>query len=104
MVRMKAREKLIKFWNETIGDEIKAERAAKSLQRQAEIDVAEAHEKYENAQGDFEKAKLDAKDDAKEGFKKIVDCHRKMLVEKKKFEDAVAIYEALFEEKPRLLE
>ena len=100
----KTRKKLIDFWNQTIGDEVKANRAAKSLQRQAEIDVADAHENYEAAQADFEKAKMGAKDDAKEGFKKIVEKHRKMLIEKKKFDDAVLMYESLFEEKPRLLE
>lgn len=101
---MTARKKLIEFWDKTIGDKVKTERAAKSLQRQAEIDVAEAHESYENAQTTFEKAKLDAKDDTKEGFKKIVKSYKDMLIEKKKFDDTVAMYEALFEEKPRLLE
>jgi hypothetical protein len=42
---MSVRKKLIDFWNKEIGDEIKAERAAKSLQRQAEIDVANAQER-----------------------------------------------------------
>jgi hypothetical protein len=101
---MNTKKKLIEFWNREIGDEIKANRAARSLQRQAEIDVAEAHDDYEAAQAAFEKAKMDAKDNAKEGFKDIVEKHRKMLITKKKFDDAVLMYEDLFEEKPRLLE
>jgi len=99
-----ARAKLIEFWNKEIGDEIKAARAAKSLQRQAEIDVANAQECYENAKAEFEKAKMDAKDDWKGGFKKIAEKHRTMVVEKKAFDDVISIYESLFEEKPRLLE
>ena len=60
---MGVRQNLIDFWNKEIGDEIKAEKAARSLQRQAEIDIAHAQEEYENAKSDFEKAKMDAKDD-----------------------------------------
>ena len=100
---MSVRKKLIEFWEQAT-DKVSAERAAKSLQRQAEIDVASAQESYESAGADFDKAKMDAKDDSKKGFQKIVETHRKMLVEKKKFEDSISIYEALFGEKPRLLE
>ena len=101
---MSAREKLIEFWNKEIGDEIKAGRAAKSLQRQAEIDVAKAQEDYETATADFEQSKMDAKDDWKGGFQKIAEKHRQMMVEKKAYDDVIEIYESLFEEKPRLLE
>jgi hypothetical protein len=104
MDKVNVRKKLIDFWNKEIGDEIKAERAARSLQRQAEIDVANAQECYENAKADFEKSKMDAKDDWKGGFKKIAEKHRIMSVEKKAYDDIIAIYESLFEEKPRLLE
>lgn len=99
----KKTNKLVAFWNKTVADKVKLARAAKSLQRQAEIDVAKAQEDHENAITDFEKAKMDAKDDPKNGFKKIVSTHRAMTVEKKAFDDAVSIYESLFEEKPRLL-
>ena len=101
--KVNVRKKLIDFWNKEIGDEIKAERAARSLQRQAEIDVAKSQEEYENAKADFEKSKMDAKDDWKGGFKKIAEKHRVMVVEKKAYDDIISIYESLFEEKPRLL-
>jgi len=94
---------LISFWEQKT-DKLTAKRAAKSLQRQAEIDVAKAQEDYEIAKDAFDKAKMDAKDDTKEGFKNIVKTHRAMVVEKKDFDNAIEIYEALFEEKPRLLE
>lgn len=97
------KNKLVLFWETQVKDVVKVARSAKSLQRQAEIDVAKAQEDYENAVTTFDKAKMDAKDDPKTGFQKIVDTHRKMLVAKKKFDDSIAIYEALFEEKPRLL-
>lgn len=99
------KNKLILFWEsiEKTGDKIKATRAARSLQRQAEIDVADANEKYEQANNAFEKAKVDAKDNTKEGFVKIVNSYKKMLIEKRQFDDAVAIYKELFEEPPRLL-
>jgi hypothetical protein len=47
---------------------------------------------------------MDAKDDWKGGFKKIAEKHRIMSVERKAYDDIIAIYESLFEEKPRLLE
>jgi len=104
MVTPKKKNKLVLFWEANAGDKIKATRSCKSLQRQAEIDVAKAQEDYETAKDAFDKAKMDAKDDAKEGFKNIVKTHRAMVVERKDFENAIEIYEALFEEKPRLLE
>lgn len=97
------KNKLVLFWESRVGDKIKAVRASKSLQRQAEIDVAKAQEDFETAKDAFDKAKMDAKDDPKEGFKNIVKTHRAMVVEKKDFENSIEIYEALFEEKPRLL-
>lgn len=97
------KNKLILFWEKT-GDKIVTARASRSLQRQAEIDVAKAQEDFETAKDDFDKAKMDAKDDPKTGFQKIVKTHRAMMVEKKDFDNAIEIYEALFEEKPRLLE
>ena len=97
------KNKLIAFW-EAKTDTLKATRAAKSLQRQAEIDVAKAQEDLENAKSKFDEEKMNAKDDPKEGFKKIVKAHMALQVEQKKFDDAILIYEALFEEKPRLLE
>ena len=98
------KNKLVLFWEAKAGDKIKAIRSSKSLQRQAEIDVAKAQEDFETAKDAFDKAKMDAKDNAKEGFKNIVKTHRAMMVEKKDFDNAIEIYEALFEEKPRLLE
>ena len=97
------KNKLILFW-EKAGDKIAATRASKSLQRQAEIDVAKAQEDFETNKDAFDKAKMEAKDDPKTGFQKIVKTHRAMVVEKKDFDNAIEIYEALFEEKPRLLE
>ena len=97
------KNKLITFW-ETKTDSLKASRAAKSLRRQAEIDVAKAQEDMENAKNKFDEEKMNAKDDTKEGFKKIVKAYMAMQVEQKKFDDAILIYEALFEEKPRLLD
>ena len=98
------KNKLVLFWEAKAGDKIKAIRSSKSLQRQAEIDVAKAQEDFETAKDAFDKAKMDAKDNAKEGFKNIVKTHRAMMVEQKDFDNAIEIYEALFEEKPRLLE
>jgi hypothetical protein len=100
------KNKLVLFWEniEKAGDKIKIGRAARSLQRQAEIDVAKAQEDFEAAITAFDKAKVDAKEDTTKGFKIIVDRHMKVQIEKKKFDDSVAMYEALFEEKPRLLE
>ena len=98
------KNKLVLFWEAKAGDKIKAVRASKSLQRQAEIDVAKAQENFENAKDAFDKAKMDAKDNPKTGFQQIVKTHRAMVVEKKDFDNAIEIYEALFEEKPRLLE
>jgi hypothetical protein len=97
------KNKLVLFWEAKAGDKIKAARASKSLQRQAEIDVAKAQEDFELAKDAFDEAKMKAKDDPKEGFKNIVKTHRAMVVEKKDFENSIEIYEALFEEKPRLL-
>lgn len=100
------KNKLVQFWEqiEQAGDKVKIARAARSLQRQAEIDVAEAHEKYEQAVTNFEKAKTDAKEDTKKGFVDIVNKYRSLQIERKKFDDAKEIYEELFEEPPRLLE
>jgi tetratricopeptide (TPR) repeat protein len=103
VTKTNVRKTLIEFW-EAKTDKKTAQRAAKSLQRQAEIDVAKAQEDYETAKDAFDKAKMDAKDNTKEGFQKIVKTHRAMVVEKKDFDNAIEIYEALFEEKPRLLE
>lgn len=97
------KNKLILFWEKQIGDKVKVAKAARSLQRQAEIDVAKSQEDYENSVTTFEKAKTDAKDNTKTGFQNIVKTHKDMLIEKRKFDDAISIYEALFEEKPRLL-
>lgn len=102
MVQAK-KNKLVLFWEKALGDSVKAARASKSLQRQAEIDVAKAQEDFETSKDAFDKAKMDAKDNPKEGFQKIVKTHRAMVVEKKDFDNAIEIYEALFEEKPRLL-
>jgi tetratricopeptide (TPR) repeat protein len=100
------KNKLVLFWEriEKAGDKIKIARQAKSLQRQAEIDVAKAQEDYESAKSALEKAKVDAKDNTESGFRTIVDKYMKVQIEKKKFDDAVGVYEELFEEKPRLLE
>ena len=100
------KNKLLLFWEalEKTGDKIKASRAAKSLQRQAEIDVAKAQEDLESAKSKFDEAKKNAKDNTEPGFRNIVSSFMKVQIEEKKFNDAVAIYELLFEEKPRLLD
>jgi len=100
-----AKNKLIAFWEtiEKTKDSMKINRAAKSLQRQAEIDVAKALEDYETEQATFEKAKVDAKDSPETGFKKIYESFMKLSVKKKRFEDAVTVYKELFDEEPRLL-
>ena len=100
------KNKLILFWEkiEKAGDSIKIGRAAKSLQRQAEIDVAKAQEKHEAAKSALEKAKVDAKDNTESGFRAIVEKYISVQIEEKKFNDAIGVYEELFEEKPRLLE
>ena len=100
-----AKNKLVQFWEaiEKTADSVKINRAAKSLQRQAEIDVAQASDNYENEQVTFEKAKLDAKDKPDTGFKVIYESYMKLAVKKKRFEDAVAVYTELFGEEPRLL-
>jgi len=98
------KNKLILFWEEKVKNPIKLERSAKSLQRQAEIDVASAQEKFELAKDSFNDSKLNAKDNPKTGFQNIVSAHKEMLIAQKKFNDSVSIYEALFEEPPRLLE
>ena len=96
---------LIRFWEtlEKTADSVKTNRAAKSLQRQAEIDVAEALENYENEQATFEKAKVDAKDKPETGFKKIYESYMALKVKKKRYEDAVEVYKNLFEEEPKLV-
>ena len=100
------KNKLVLFWEklEKAGDSIKAGRAAKALQRQAEIDVAKAQDSFESAKSALEKAKVDAKDNTESGFRAIVEKFMKLQIEEKKFNDSIAIYEELFEEKPRLLE
>jgi hypothetical protein len=100
-----AKSKLVLFWEaiEKTADSVKHARAAKSLQRQAEIDVAKAADEYEQEQTTFEKAKVAAKDDSEKGFKNIYESFMKLKVKKQKLEDAIAVYEILFEEKPRLL-
>lgn len=100
------KNKLVLFWEnlEKVGDKIKIGRAAKSLQRQAEIDVAKAQDSFETAKTALEKAKVDAKDYTESGFRTIVSKFMQVQIEEKKFNDSIAIYEELFEEKPRLLE
>ena len=94
---------LIRFWEsiEKVGDSIKTARAAKSLQRQAEIDVAKAQENKEKARADLETAKVKAKET--QNFQAIVDAFMKYKVESKKFDDAMEVYKELFEETPKLL-
>jgi hypothetical protein len=100
-----AKNKLITFWEsiEKVADSVKIARAAKSLQRQAEIDVAQASDNYEQEETTFEKAKMDAKDKPESGFKAIYESYMKLAVKKKRFEDAIAVYKDLFEEEPKLL-
>ena len=100
-----AKSVLVQFWEavEKTADSVKHTRAAKSLQRQAEIDVAQASDEYEQEQATFEKAKVDAKDDSVKGFKKIYESFMKLKVKKQRLEDAITVYEVLFEEKPKLL-
>lgn len=100
-----AKNKLVLFWEsiEKTTDAMKHARTAKSLQRQAEIDVASAADAYEQEQATFEKAKVDAKDNPEKGFKNIYESYMKLAVKKKRFEDAVAVYKDLFEEEPKLL-
>ena len=97
---------LVRFWEsiEKTADSMKATRAAKSLQRQAEIDVAKSQDELENARAKLEKAKVDAKDDVEKGFRNIHEAFMTLKVKQQRFDDAVAVYENLFEEKPRLLE
>jgi DNA polymerase III delta prime subunit len=99
------KSKLVLFWEkiEKTADSVKHMRSAKSLQRQAEIDVASASDAYENEQASFEKAKVDAKDKPESGFKAIYESYMKLAVKKKRLEDAITVYELLFEEKPKLL-
>ena len=98
-----AKSKLVLFWEtiEKTADSVKVGRAAKSLQRQAEIDVATASDNLENEQATFEKAKVDAKDKPETGFKAIYESYMKLKVKKQRLEDAIAVYEELFEEKPK---
>ena len=94
---------LIRFWEaiEKAGDNIKIARAAKSLQRQAEIDVAKAQDVMEEARMKFEKAKIDAKES--NDFKSIVDKFMDLKIANKKFDDSLDVYIELFEEEPKLL-
>ena len=94
---------LIRFWEtiEKVGDNIKIARAAKSLQRQAEIDVAKAQEVMDEARAKLEKAKVDAKDT--NDFKSIVEKFMDLKVATRKFEDSLNVYKELFEEEPKLL-
>jgi hypothetical protein len=99
------KNKLITFWESVtkdVLDQMKAKNAAKSLQRQAEIDVAKAQENLEKAKELFEKSKVAAKD--KPEFQNIVDCFMNVKIAQKKFDDSVAVYTELFEESPRLLD
>ena len=102
----KKKNKLILFWEsiEKVGDKLKIARAAKSLQRQAEIDVAKAQEELETERSTFEKAKVEAKDKPETGFKKIYESYMQLKVKQKRFDDAVEVYTELFEENPRLLD
>ena len=86
------------------GEKINVQRAAKSLQRQAEIDVAEAQEAFETAKDAFEKSKLDAMTDRENGFKNMVKARGKMKVEKQRLTDAIDMYKDSFEEEPKLLD
>ena len=96
---------LVRFWEsvEKTADSIKSMRAAKSLQRQAEIDVAQAQDDLEAARAKFEEAKVKAKDDTEKGFKNIYEAFMTLKVKDKRFQDAVTVYNELFEESPRLL-
>jgi hypothetical protein len=100
-----AKNKLVLFWEsiEKTTDAMKHARTAKSLQRQAEIDVASALDNYEKEQAAYEQAKVDAKDNPEKGFKTIYESYMKLAVKKKRFDDAVTVYKELFEEEPRLL-
>ena len=100
-----AKNKLITFWEsvEKTVDSVKMARSAKSLQRQAEIDVASASDAYEQEEITFEKAKMEAKDDSANGFKKIYESYMKLAVKKKRFEDAITVYKELFDVEPKLL-
>ena len=100
-----AKNKLVTFWEaiEKTADSVKINRAAKSLQRQAEIDVAKASDDFENEQETFEKAKVSAKDNPQTGFKKIYESYMALKVKKKRFEDAVEVYKELFDVEPKLL-
>ena len=101
----KKKNKLVLFWEgiEKSGDKLKAGRSARSLQRQAEIDVAKSQDALEASKTKLEKAKVDAKDDTEKGFKNIYEAYMDVKVKQQRFDDAVAVYEELFEEKPRLL-
>lgn len=102
---VKKKNALISFWEsvEKAGDKIKIGRAAKSLQRQAEIDVAKASDDFEQEEATFEKAKVNAKEDTEKGFKNIYESYMKLAVKKKRLEDAITVYKELFDEEPRLL-
>lgn len=99
------KNKLIIFWEslEKTADSLKVSRSAKSLQRQAEIDVASAADEYEKALAEFEQAKVKAKDDTEKGFKNIYEAYMKLAVKEKRKNDAIAVYVDLFEEQPKLL-
>jgi pentatricopeptide repeat protein len=96
---------LIRFWEsmEKTADSIKIARSARSLQRQAEIDVAKSQDELEAARSKFEEAKVKAKDDSEKGFKNIYEAFMNLKVKQKRFEDAVTVYKEMFEEEPKLL-
>ena len=100
-----AKSKLVLFWEkiEKTADSVKHGRAAKSLQRQAEIDVAKASDAVEQEEATFEKAKVDAKDDSVNGFKNIYESFMKLKVKKQRLDDAIEVYTILFETEPKLL-
>jgi hypothetical protein len=102
---MAEKNALIRFWEtlEKQADGVKIKRAARSLQRQAEIDVADALEAFENEEAKYEEAKVKAKEDHQKGFKNIYESFMALKVKKKRYEDAVEVYKNLFEEEPKLV-
>lgn len=96
---------LVRFWEsiEKTGDKLKATRSARSLQRQAELDVAQAQDKLEESKNKFEKAKVDAKNDTEKGFKNIYEAFMDVKVKQQRFNDAITVYKELFEEEPKML-
>jgi len=100
-----SKNKLITFWEsiEKTVDSVKAARAAKSVQRQAEIDVASAADIFEQEETTYEKAKVSARDNPETGFKHIYESFMKKKVKQQRFKDAVEVYKELFDVEPRLL-